>query len=166
MTFSYDFDSCALNNSNENDELTLDNWNPSSKQKKMIQPQWRKDQIGTNFNQQPGLDDVKKIKIFVKKKIPDFEIMHYFGINSETLAAIKQGKYCPAEGILINDLETMGKELKRINEILIKARRANDYIAQVLFIDNKDYKDYVDYCDNKKTNDKNKKTNKSKDSLC
>ena len=92
--------------------------------------------------------------------------MHYFGINSETLTAIKQENYCSAEGILINDLETMEKELKRINEILIKARRANDYIAQVLFIDNKDYKDYVDYCDNKKTNDKNKKTNKSKDSLC
>lgn len=109
---------------------TLDDWKPSIKKsvKEIVQSQWRKNQIAKNFNQRPGTDEVKKIKTYLKNgKGGDSEIMRVFGINAETLIAIKKGNYHPVDGILperslsryqLERLETLEKAVKFISDVL------------------------------------------------
>src|SRR6185369_10416128 len=92
MEQSYNFDPCTLDDS-QDDEVTLDNWKPTPKNDGIIQSEWRQKQIGNNFNQQPGIDELKKIDMYLKKKKSDADIMRAFGINAETLVAIKKNKY-------------------------------------------------------------------------
>ncbi len=109
---------------------TLDSWKPSEKppENVIVQSEWRKNQIGKNFNQRPGIDEVKKIKASLKTgKGGDSEIMRVFGINAETLIAIKKGNYHPVDGIIperslsryqLERLETLEKAVKFMSEVL------------------------------------------------
>ncbi len=102
---SYEFDVCSLDGSDQ-DELSIDNWKPSAQKITIKQSEWRKNQIGNNYNQQPALDDLRKINMYLNKKSSDAEIMQVFGINAETLIAIKKDNYSPVDGI---HLDTLGK---------------------------------------------------------
>lgn len=142
---SYEFDPCTLDGSDK-EEITLDNWKQRKKEKTIIQSQWRKTQIGSDFNQQPGLDDLGKIAMFLKKKKSDAEIMHVFGISAETLIAIKKNKYCPVEGIALDNLSKIYNEFENLKKRMDKVERGADYLSKVLFLSEDDLKEYKDYC--------------------
>ncbi len=162
----YDFDPCTIDGSDEiEDEITLDNWKPTPKNNKLIQSKWRKEQIGNKFNQEPGLDDLNKINMYLKKKYPDSEIMHVFGITAETLVAIKNERYCPVDGISMDNLSKIHAEFNRLDRGFTKVRRGIEYLANTLFIDKKDLQDYKDYCDKKKKKNKKKKSNVANESI-
>jgi hypothetical protein len=88
----------------ENDGITLDNWQPSIKKSKIIQSEWRKKANNGNYNIKPDLDDLLKIRKYLKNGYADYEIMQAFGLSSEIFLAIKKNKYCPVEGILQDNL--------------------------------------------------------------
>lgn len=75
--------------------------------------------------------------------------MRVFGINAETLVAIKKGRYCPVEGIALDNLSKIHAEFNRLDNALTKVRRGIEYLAETLFIDKKDLQDFKNYCDKK-----------------
>jgi hypothetical protein len=98
-----DSDEVVKNNTRfleDQDNVSLDDWKPTESKYKIISSDWRKNEIGDNFNQRPELDDLLKIRKYLKKEVPDYQIMEAFGISSDILLAIKKDKYCPVEGIL------------------------------------------------------------------
>lgn len=136
---SYEFDPCSIDDSDlESEEVTLDNWKPTIKKPVIKQSNWRKEQIGTNFNQQPGLDELKKIFRYLRKRAPDSDIMQAFGISAETLVAIKKDKYDPVDGISLDNQSKIYKEFKLINDKVDGLVRGLNFIADVLFIDKED----------------------------
>lgn len=132
---SYEFDPCEIDGSNEEPEVKMDDWKPSAKQPKIVASQWRQDQIGDNFNQQPGIDDLKKILMYINKKASDAEIMKAFGITCETLVAIKKDKYDPVDGISLDNQSKIYKEFKRLEDRIESLLRGINYIAKTMFID-------------------------------
>lgn len=120
------------------EEVTFVNWKPSQKKPNIVQSQWRKEQIGNNYNQQPGLDGIRKIQSYLKKKVPDAEIMQAFGISAETLIAIKLDKYDPVSGISLDNQSKIYKEFKIINDKLESLTGAINFIGRALFIDKQD----------------------------
>lgn len=144
----YDFDPCTLDDSqyDEDEEVTLDNWKPTPKSDGIIQSKWRKKQIGNNFNQEPGLDELKKIKIHLKNKKSDSDIMQTFGINAETLVAIKRNKYCPVDGISLDNLSKIYAEFKVLENAISRLQHSSDYFAKILFIQKEDLADYKYFC--------------------
>ena len=80
------------------DEISMDDWKPNIPEKKLIQSKWRKETIGDNYNQDVGLDELRKINVAIKKKFPDHEILKAYGITAETLVRIKEGKLNPETG--------------------------------------------------------------------
>jgi DNA-binding Xre family transcriptional regulator len=155
MTDSYDFDRCTIDDSDK-EGMTLDNWRPQTKKRAIIPSEWRRNQIGNNFDQQPGLDELKKIEMFLKRKTSDAEIMNAFGISAEMLIAIKKGKYCPIGGISMDNLSKIYAEFKHIHKSIEKLQRGIDYLSEVLFIEKDDLKKYKDYCKNEKVGDEKK----------
>jgi hypothetical protein len=148
---SYFFDPCDLDEEDKLDDgITLDNWKPRDRKKGLVQSDWRQNQIGKDFDQQPGIDDITKIESFLRKKVSDPEIMKYFGISADTLVAIKKGTYCPVEGIHLDNLSKIQKEFKTITRKLSLLQRGADYISKILFISEEDLKQYNDYCKNKR----------------
>jgi hypothetical protein len=142
----YEFDPCTLDESQDDEEVTLDNWKPSPKKKGIIKSEWRQKQIGTNFNQQPGIDDLRKIEVHLKKNKSDADIMSTFGINAQTLIAIKKNKYCPIDGISMDNLSKIYSEFKSIRTAIVKLQRSANYFAEILFIEKEDLKKYRDHC--------------------
>jgi hypothetical protein len=133
---SYEFDPCSIDESDKEEEpVTLDNWKPSTQQPKIVASQWRQDAIGTNFNQQPGLDELHKIHMFLKKKAADADIMKAFGITAETLVAIKKEKYDPIDGIALDNQSKIYKEFRKVEEKIEGFVRGLNYIAEIMFID-------------------------------
>lgn len=161
---SYEFDPCELDGSNlENEEnITLDNWQPSEKKKKLIQSEWRKNSIGKDFNQEPGIDDLKKINLYIKQKYSDSQIMNFFGINAETLIAIKQHRYSPFDGIQLDTYEKIHNEIKLMNDKIKYLQNGLDYLSNILLIESKDKEHFIHFCRNTAKNQK--KNKKSKDS--
>ena|ERR1700675_2577727 len=145
MDNDYYFDSCTLDNS-QDEEITLDNWKPTPKSEGIIHSEWRQKQIGNNFNQEPGIDELKKIEMYVKKKKSDADIMKAFGINAETLVAIKKNKYCPIDGISLDNLSKIYAEFKAFNKTILRLQRSSHYLAKILFIDKEDLKKFQDFC--------------------
>ncbi len=150
----YEFDPCEIDGSNEDgdeneEEVSLDNWQPIIVRKKIVQSNWRKDQIKNNFNQQPSLDDVRKIHAYLNKETPDSEILEAFGITSETLVAIKKDKYCPVDGIKFDTLTKIYKHFDFLERKLKYLSRANKYISKLIFMDETSLKKFTDYCENK-----------------
>jgi len=133
MENSYEFDPCSIEENNEDEEVSLDNWKPRKKEKTIIQSEWRKNQIGNDFNQQPGLDDLNKIQMYLKKNRPDAEIMKAFGVSAEMLVAIKKENYSPVEGISCDNLSKIQNEFKKINKTIMQLKRGVDYITKAIF---------------------------------
>lgn len=153
---SYEFDPCVLDESDrlndddlvngwrtvefedlEDDGITLDTWAPvhSLNKKKLIPSNWRKEKIGNDFDQEPGLDDLKKIKKYLARKAGDSEIMQAFGINAETLVAIKNDRFSPVYGISTDNLSKVQNEFERLEKSIDKLNKAIKYIANILIID-------------------------------
>ena len=136
---SYEFDPCSIDGSDQEDEpVTLENWKPSENKPKIVASKWSQESIGTNFNQQPGLDELNKIHMYLKKKASDYDIMKAFGINAETLVAIKKDKYDPVDGISLDNQSKIYKEFKRLEDRIDSLLRGIDYIAECMFSSTKD----------------------------
>lgn len=111
---SYEFDPSSIDGSDK--EVTLDTWKPRPKKKSIVKSEWRQKEINGNYNQKPGLDEIRKIKDYIKKKYPDHEIMDAFGITSETLVAIKRNCYDPIDGISLDNQSKIYREFTEIND--------------------------------------------------
>jgi DNA-binding Xre family transcriptional regulator len=149
----YEFDPCEIDESydeeEDENENSLDNWKPVLVRKQIVQSKWRKDQIKDNANQQPNLDDIRKIHMHLNKDVPDSEIMQVFGISCETLVAIKKDKYCPVDGIKFDTLSKIYKHFDFLERKLKYLSRANNYISKLIFMDDISLKKFKDYCENK-----------------
>ena len=115
-TATYEFDPCTIDGSDK--EVTLDNWKPSVKTESAPKSEWRQKQNDGKFNQDPGIDELKKITMYLKRKYPDHEIMTIFGISCETLVAIKRNCYSPVEGISLDNQSKIYKEFARLDKKL------------------------------------------------
>ncbi len=91
--------------------------------------EWRAEQNKGDYKQEPGIDDLYKINMHLKKKFPDHEIMEVFGITSETLVAIKRNCYDPVDGISLDNQSKIYKEFERVNKKLHKIKLALKYLA-------------------------------------
>lgn len=139
---SYEFDPCSIDSS-DNQEVTLDNWKPSTKQPHLISSKWRQEQINGNYNQAPGIDEVNKIKTALKKKYPDHEIMQAYGVNSQTLTAIKEGRYHPTTGVKFDNPTKVFNEFKRMENKLYGIKCAFEYLSQIIFMDKKEQRQFL-----------------------
>jgi len=132
------------------EDITLDNWKPIEKEERIIQSQWRKDRIGNDFNQQPGVDDLRKIKFHIKNKRTDYEIMKAFGVSAETLVAIKNNRYSPTDGIALDDKTKIYNEFllvhKKFDEKILRLNKGLEYISKILFVDEEGIKEFKAYC--------------------
>lgn len=136
---SYEFDPCSIDESDKEEEpVTLDNWKPKSEKPIIIPSKWRQEAIGTNFNQHPGLDELKKINMYLKKKAPDSDIMKAFGINAETLLAIKKNHYDPVQGISLDNQSKIYNEFERLEKRIESLMNGINYMANIMFIDKKE----------------------------
>ncbi len=135
---SYEFDPCSIDGSDQEETVTLDNWKPSTNKPKIIPSKWRQDSIGNDFNQQPGIDELHKILMHLKRKVSDSDIMKAFGINAQTLVAIKKDKYDPVTGISLDNQSKIYKEFKRLENKIEKIMRGLNYIAEIMFIEKSD----------------------------
>lgn len=129
---SYTFDPCSIDGSNE---VTLDNWKPTHTRPKLVPSKWRAAQNGDNSNQDPGIDDLKKIAMHLKNRCPDADIMKMFAITAETLVAIKRNCYSPVEGISLDNQSKIYKEFAKIEKKLLKIKDAMDFAADNLIKD-------------------------------
>lgn len=133
MEASYEFDPCSIDGSNleENVESTLESWKPRNKERPAVpKSEWRQQQIDGNYHQEPGIDEIKKIKMYLKKKYPDYQIMDAFGITSETLVAIKRDCYDPIDGISLDNQSKIYKEFQRIEKILSNMMNGVEYLSK------------------------------------
>lgn len=84
----------------EEKEVTLDTWEPKHIPPILICSKWRKDQNKRDFHVPPTLSDMPKIKKYIAKNVPDYEIMHSFHMDARTMTAIHENRYDAAEGII------------------------------------------------------------------
>lgn len=127
-------------------EISIDEWKPSEKSNKIIQGEWRKKLIGDNFDQTPSLDDFKKIKMYLKREHSDSEIMGVFGINANTLMAIKEGRFCPIDGIELDNLSKVYNEFQRIDKRANKMEVSIKYLVKFLFKTPEELEKYNEFC--------------------
>lgn len=133
MEGSYEFDPCTIDGSDKEEEVTLDSWKPSAKVTSLPKSEWRQKQNDGNFNQQPGIDELKKINMCLKRKYPDHQIMDAFGISCETLVAIKRGCYGPIDGISLDNQSKISKEFARIDKKLERFLDGFKFLADNVF---------------------------------
>lgn len=145
---SYYFDPTILDGSdldldNENqvtkkegihDFVSIDEWKPTVKKEKKITPSaWRQKQIGDDYNQQPGIDELHKIQQYIKKKYPDAEIMNAFGLRAETMKAIREDRYCPVDGIELDNLSKIYIQFQIIKKDISDLHKSTTFILDTLF---------------------------------
>lgn len=117
----YEFDPCSIDGSDQledEDEVSLDNWKPSPKSQIYRQPsKWRQESNAQGYGyMEPGIDEIKKIRAYLKNKTNDIEIMRQFAINADTLFAIKTNRYDPIEGIIKNQTDVLFKKLELLEK--------------------------------------------------
>ncbi len=117
------------------EHITLDNWKPTTKINTMVKSQWRKEANGDHFDQKPGLDEIRKIKTHIKKSKKDYEIMEAFGIDCETLIAIKKDKYHPIDGISMDNLSKIYKAFGLIEKKITNLYQALNMLSDNAFDD-------------------------------
>jgi hypothetical protein len=148
-------------NKNEIDkeEITLDNWKPNPPNKKLIQSEWRKNQIGENYNQEVFRDDLKKIQTAIQKKFPDHEIMQTYGINAQTLVDIKERRINPGNGIIkgslctgsdVSDFGSIKKTISAIQTRLYGIGCAFRELAKILFEDKETQEEFLKLLEKKR----------------
>lgn len=70
--------------------ITLENWKPEHREKKIIMSEWRKRQNARYQSiKMPNFCDYVKIKNFLKNKVEDSEIIRIFAISQSLLDKIK-----------------------------------------------------------------------------
>lgn len=131
MSASYEFDPCSIDGSDK--EVTLDSWTPTVKEVGVPKSEWRQKQNDGNQNQQPGIDELKKINMFLKRKYPDHQIMDAFGITSETLVAIKRECFSPVTGISLDNQSKIYKEFTSIDKKLDRVFEALKFLVDNVF---------------------------------
>jgi len=120
---SYEFDPCTVDGSQDDEEVTLDTWKPTIRNNNFrTKSEWRQKQISEGLGyMNPGLDEIKKIRAYLKNRQSDIEIMEQFGINADTLFAIKMNRYDAVEGIIDDQVSLIFKQCnlleKRIDTI-------------------------------------------------
>lgn len=122
------------------DDVSIDDWRPRVKKAKIIPSEWRQEQIVSNFNQQPGTDELRKIYGFLKKNVPDYDIMNAFGISAEMLVAIKSGHYDPVDGISLDSQSKIYKEFRKIEDRIEALERGFQFLADCMFSHKDDFK--------------------------
>lgn len=130
METSYEFDPCTLDNENQ---VGIYQWTPRPKEERVPKSEWRKQQNNGDYNQQPGIDELRKIKFYLKRKFPDNQIMDSFGISAETLVAIKKDKYSPIDGIALDNQSKIYKEFTNIERRIDFIFDALKFIADNAF---------------------------------
>lgn len=151
MEPSYSFDPCSIDGSNE-EEITLDNWKPTVKTDRLVMSEWRLNQNGTNHDLDPGIDELKKIQSYLRKKRSDSDIMKMFGVSSETLVAIKKGCYSPVDGISMDNLSKIQKEFAALEKKIERHKETLIFMGEIMFTDIEMLKDF-----NKKLGRRDKK---------
>lgn len=135
MQDSYEFDPCALDGSDQDDDfVSIDDWKPKPKKERVPKSDWRQLQNAGRCNVQPGIDDIRKIKYYLKKSMPDVEIMDVFGIDAATLLAIKRDKYCPIDGIALDNQSKIYNEFRKIEKTCDKIFDALDYLGEHMLV--------------------------------
>ena len=112
------------------ENITLDNWKPEVSINKLVKSQWRKEANHGNYDMRPGLDEIRKIKMHIKKGKFDHEIMEAFGIDCDTLVAIKKDKYHPVDGISMDNLSKIYKGFKEIENKITNLYQALNMLAE------------------------------------
>lgn len=135
----------AMHEKEDEEEITLDNWKPKKKEIDIIFSEWRQQQIGHDFNQHPGTDEIKKIKMHLKKNVPNHKIMEAFGITAETLVAIKTGNYDPIYGISLDSLSKIQQTFEFLEKKINRLDRACEYIAKNVFVSEENKEKYKKY---------------------
>ena len=113
----------------KDEDICIDKWQPAMNQASLPKSEWRQRQIDGNYNQQPGMNDIRKIMMHLKKKHPDHEIMEVFGITSETLVAIKAGRYSPIDGISLDNQSKIYNEFSRLEKRIKRLTDGLKFIA-------------------------------------
>jgi hypothetical protein len=105
--------------------------------------------------------------MYLKKKASDSDIMKAFGINAETLVAIKKDKYDPVEGISLDNQSKIYKEFKRLENRIDSLFNGIDHIAECIFITEEDKKTYKNsFKKTKAKKEKKVKKNLEYDGMC
>lgn len=141
MERSYAFDPCSIDGSDQ-EEVTLDSWKPSVKKDNLVMSEWRQTQNANSHDLSPGIDELKKIAAYLKKKKSDSDIMKAFGISSETLVAIKRGCYSPVDGISLDNQSKIHKEFVRLQKNLDKLKDTLLFIGEIMFTDDEMHKEF------------------------
>lgn len=131
---SYEFDPCTIDGSDQSTDgfQSIDDWKPTPKSKRIPKSEWRQVANQGRFDNKPGLDDIRKIEGFLKKKYDDYDIMETFGINAQTLIAIKTGNYDPIDGISLDNQSKIYREFKEVATDIHNLRMALTMIADIL----------------------------------
>lgn len=136
MQDSYEFDPCTLDGSDQDDDfVSIDDWRPTPRNQKVPKSEWRQVQNAGNNDIQPGIDEINKIKGYVKKRLPDCQILEAFGITSETLVAIKRDKYCPLDGISLDNQSKIYNKFQEIQKNYDKIFDVLAYLGEVLIFE-------------------------------
>lgn len=133
-------------------EATLDNWKPNFPEKKLVQSDWRKQQNKNDFNQEVGRDELKKIKLAIKNKFPDHEIMQTYGISAETLVRVKENKINPELGEMrgtlnydseSKDINALFKKVNKLQDSLYGIKYALKELSKILFSEEEYQKEFL-----------------------
>ncbi len=130
---SYEFDPCTIDGSDKSTDgfQSIDDWKPTITKRRIPRSQWREEANQGMFDLKPGLNDISKIEGFIKKKYDDYDIMEVFGINAETLIAIKRGCYDPIDGISLDNQSKIYREFKKVERELQKIKYELTLIADI-----------------------------------
>jgi hypothetical protein len=131
---SYEFDPCTIDGSDESTEgfQSIDDWRPTVHKRRIPRSQWREVANQGRFDLKPGIDELRKIEGYIRKKFDDYDIMEVFGINAETLIAIKHGNYDPLDGISLDNQSKIYREFKKVERDLQKISYALTMVADML----------------------------------
>lgn len=131
---SYEFDPCTIDGSDQSTDgfQSIDDWKPTPKSNRIPKSEWRQTANQGRFDNKPGMDDLRKIESFLKKKYDDYDIMETFGINAQTLIAIKTGNYDPLDGISLDNQSKIYREFKKVSSEIHKLRLALTMVADIL----------------------------------
>ena len=137
---SYEFDPCSIDGSNEieDDEFVkIDDWKPSPKSNVFRKASNWRQEVNNQFYgyMEPGLDEIKKIRAYLRNKTRDIEIMEQFGINADTLFAIKTNRFDPVEGIINNQTDVLFKKQEILEKRIEKCRLAQKNQTENLVTD-------------------------------
>jgi hypothetical protein len=140
--FDEDIKTGVVKDNNDDENTSIDDWKPRKKYKGLCMSEWRELQNNGDFDRNPSLDDLRKIKSHLNKNCPDADILKMYGINAETLIAIKRNYFCPVDGIK-NDFETkFFNKYKYLEESIRKIKNSLDFLGDHIFEDEKIRKNF------------------------